>query len=90
MFNNGAGISMNLVDAGHEFANLMAYSGYYTNDNITFYASYQHAQSDISVADSKKYNLSSSGLGGVINFTNASIRSKYDGMQGISYLLSNV
>lgn len=89
-FSNGVGISMNLADAGSGFSNYLFFNGYYSNINTTIYASYQHAQSAVTVADSKVYNLSANGLGGVINFTNATTRSKYDAMLGISYSLSNV
>jgi len=90
-FSNGVGISMNLVDDAKEHRSFMAWGGYFDNINdVTIYASYQHATSYVSVADSKKYNLSASGLGGVINFTNSTIKSKYDGMTGVSFHAANV
>lgn len=89
-FSNGVGISMNLVDAGSDFDNYLLFNGTYSNINTRVFASYQHAQSNVTVANSKVYNLSSNGLGGVINFTNATTRSQYDGMGGISYSLINV
>ena len=89
-FSNGVGISMNLVDAGSSFKNYLFFNGYYSDANMMIYTSYQHAKSNVSVANSKVYNLSSNGLGGVINFTNATTRSQYDAMGGVSYSLLNV
>lgn len=90
-FSNGAGISMNLVDDGKNHSSFMAWGGYFDNiSGIDIFASYQHATSYVSVADSKQYNLSASGLGGVINFTNSTIRSKYDGMTGVKVTAANV
>lgn len=89
-FSNGVGISMNLVDAGSNFKNCLFFNGYYSNVNTKIFASYQHAKSNVSIANSKVYNLSANGLGGVINFTNATTRSQYDNMDGISFSLSNV
>ena len=61
------------------------------NANLgTVYASYQHAvTNNITLAESQKYTLSSSGLGNVINFTSSTTRKKYDGMAGPSYSCSN-
>ncbi|WP_341300988.1 hypothetical protein MHB44_22705 [Lysinibacillus sp. FSL H8-0500] len=39
-------------------------------DPFTAYGSFQHAQSAVTLADSKAYNINSSGLGSVIDFTN--------------------
>ena len=87
VFSNGLGISMNLVDAGSNFKCYLAWNGY-SSGTLNIYASYQHATSNVTVADSKKYTLSSSGLGNVIKFNSSSISNKYDGMQGVSYTLA--
>ena len=42
------------------------------------YASYQHAKSSVSQADSKSFSISSSGLGNVFYFSSLNIRNKYD------------
>ena len=90
-FSNGVGLTMNLVDSGSKFSNALNLNGYYSNiSDVTFYATYQHAQSNVTVANSKKYSLSSNGLGGVIKFNSSSISNCYDGMQGISFPLSKV
>ena len=49
----------------------------------TVYASYQHAQSSISLANSKLYTINSSGYGSVFNFYGAS-SGVYDQMGGVS------
>lgn len=86
---NGAGVSMNLVDGstigGYELTivtNLTANAP----SNITqghVYLSYQHAQSDLTRALSMDYHLSITGLGNVIYFNNSSTASKYDAMGGV-------
>ena len=48
----------------------------------TVYASYQHAKSSISLANSKKYNISYSGYGNVFSFYGAA-SGVYDGMGGV-------
>lgn len=51
---------------------------------LTVYASYQHATSSVSYSNVvNSYGFSSSGLGGVISFTNG-MGSKYDAMGGVS------
>ena len=44
------------------------------------YGTYQHATTNVSLATSKSYTISSSGLGGVLNH---SYSSYYGGMQGV-------
>lgn len=52
---------------------------------LTIYVSYQHAQSNVDFYDVyNSYTFSNNGLGNVIYFSNGTIRSKYDGMAGIS------
>ena len=48
------------------------------------YVTYQQASSALTLANSKSYTFSSSGLGGVLYYSNSTIRNKYDGMQGLS------
>lgn len=48
----------------------------------TVYGSYQHASTATTLAESKKYTISSLGYGRVINF-DASVRNKYDAMTGV-------
>lgn len=54
------------------------------------YATYQHARnSKITLAGAKSYTFSSSGLGGVLYFSNSTTRSYYDAMAGVKDDLSS-
>lgn len=79
---NGIGISMNLVDDGSDYA-LALYVHSKKNGN-TYYGSYQHAIKTLTLAQSKNYTFSNSGLGGVILFSTTSTESYYDNMQGVT------
>lgn len=50
---------------------------------ISVYGSYQHAKTNVTLATSQSYILSSSGLGGVIAFNTNTIRNYYDGKRGV-------
>jgi len=89
--NNGAGISMNLVDdttiTGLDLSlsailNISEYN--YSQAHV--FVSYQHAQSDLSREDSMSYTLSAGGLGNVIYYTDYSIKNKYDNMSGLELM----
>ncbi len=78
-FSNGFGISVKLpVYQDLESDITFTYTG-----SGTIYASYQHATSNVTLAQSKKYTLSAAGYGNVLLF-NSSVASKYDGMGGVS------
>ena len=47
------------------------------------YGSFQHAQSAVTLANSKKYNLVVSGRTNIIRFTDATTAGKYDNMQSV-------
>lgn len=47
------------------------------------YVSYQHAKNSVSLAESRKYEFSTSGYGNVFKF-DSSVMSKYDAMQGLN------
>lgn len=83
---NGFGISMNLVDAATEFQLDIEAIVVSTSKWATVYASYQHAASNVTLAQSKSYNISHNGYGEVINFATA-VENYYDGMQGVSIAL---
>ena len=69
------------VTAMSSFISATASAG---NNNLTVYASYQHATSSVAYNDVvHSYNFNSSGLGGVISFNNG-MGSYYDGMGGVS------
>lgn len=88
-FDNGAGVSMNLVDGsnvtGYELsvATTMVANAPSNIVQGHVYLTYQHAQSNLSREDSKNYVLSAGGLGNVIMFNSSSIAKKYDAMGGV-------
>lgn len=84
----GAGVSMNLVDGSNITGYELTVATNLTLNTTSVsqahaYVSYQHAQSDLTRAQSMGYTLNVSGLGNVILFSNSSIAGKYDGMGGI-------
>lgn len=79
---NAIGLSQNLVDSATSIENELTVWGTCTSGG-TVYGTYQHAQADITLATSKLYNFSSSGMGGVLSFYgNAS--GVYDNTSGLS------
>lgn len=83
-FDNGFGISMNIVNS--DITDLQLLVECYVTPTVThptIYASYQHAVQTLSLADSQNYTLGGSGLGSVFIFP-YSISQKYDGMSGVS------
>lgn len=83
---NGFGISMNLVDDATNFECDIESVVDSTSKWATAYASYQHAATNVTLAQSKAYNISHNGYGEVINFATA-VENYYDGMQGVSIAL---
>lgn len=81
--NQGVGISMPLPTGGSTMSNGMSLLLISGADPFRAYGSFQHAQSAVTLADSKVYNINSNGLGGVLDFTNSTTRAKYDAMQGV-------
>lgn len=82
-FNNGYGISMNLVNnSGLQSLHCSTWADMYVNSNHgSLFGSYQHAVTNLSLANSKNYTLGSGGLGGVFIYP-LNISQKYDGMGG--------
>ncbi len=80
---NAIGLSQNLVDsATNVISNEITVTGT-CNGSGAVWATYQHAQANITLATSKKYNFSASGMGGVLAFYgNAS--GIYDNTTGLS------
>lgn len=79
---NAIGLSQNLVDSATSIENELIIWGTCSSDG-TIYGTYQHAQSDITLATSKLYNFSVSGMGNVLSFYgNAS--EIYDDTPGLS------
>lgn len=80
---SGAGVSMNLVDGSNITGYDLAIAATLYGSQGHVYLTYQHAQSDLTREQSLGYTLSSSGLGGVVSFSNSTIAKKYDGMSGV-------
>lgn len=83
---NGFGISMNLVDAANTYECTIEAIVTATTEWATVYGSYQHAATNVTLAQSKSYTISHNGYGKVINFATA-VQNDYDGMQGVSIAL---
>jgi len=80
---NGFGISMNIVNSDITYLQLIAECDVKATITYpTLYASYQHAQQNLSLADSQNYTLGGAGLGSVFIFP-YSIAQKYDAMSGV-------
>lgn len=79
---NAIGLSQNLVDSATQIQSRLLLVGECTTGG-TVYASYQHAQANITLATSKKYNFSSSGMGNVFGFYDG-VGSYYDNTIGLS------
>lgn len=83
---NAFGISMNLYNDAKEdlFLDITVSSKSKFGD---IYGSYQHAKnSNATLAISQSYTFNSSGLGGVINFSNSTYKSYYDNTPGVKLI----
>lgn len=78
--NNGFGASISLPTSG---SNYVINQTYAVSKGGTVYASYQHAKSSISLANSKNYTISKEGYGGVFKFSGTAAN-VYDKMSGVS------
>lgn len=76
LFNNGIGISMNLVNDAIYY-NLTLSVNY--NGSGRVYGNYRHAQSNVTLSESQNYYLSN----GNIVFNNSSINNKYDSINPV-------
>lgn len=85
---NGLGVSMNLKDdsdiTSYELTigTSLSFSSY-NYASAAAYVAYEHAQANLSRANSMDYTLDISGLGNVILFNNDTISGYYDGMDGL-------
>lgn len=83
---NGFGVSMNIADNVSKTLKMYLSANIAGTENsgnpFTVYGTYQHATKDVSLKDSQKYSLSSSGMGGVLKF-GWLIKSKYDDTPGL-------
>ncbi len=84
----GLGLSQNLVnDTTTSLENSITVVFLCGTDPFTVKASYQHATSDVSLAQSKKYTFGDNGMGDLIEF-DSSVASKYDNTKGLSATLT--
>ena len=88
--NNGFGISMNLLNDPDvtmfelEISAILEVLDY----PVFLFSTYQHAESSVTLAESKNYVLQSGGLGNVIHYLDNTYN-KYDGMTGLyTYFMS--
>ena len=85
-FDNGFGISMNLVNGASYFETDISADVKITSSNAEAFGTYQHAVTNVSLNQSQSYTISHNGLGGVVNFV-SSVHNLYDGMAGVSISL---
>ncbi len=79
---DGVGLSQNLKDGEYYYLNELYIEATCTG-TIHLYGTYQHFQGTQTLAQSQSYTLSSSGLGGVLYFSNSTLRDTYDQMNGL-------
>ena len=77
---NGEGASILLPSSG---TSIVASSTFSVYQGGIVYGSYQHAKQSVTLNQSNSYTFSYAGLGGVFNFSNSTIRDKYDKMSGV-------
>lgn len=77
--NNGFGVSIKLPSTNET---IKITQTFYAKGSGTIYASYQHATSNIALANSKSYNINYSGYGRVFDFYGKAY-GIYDGMGGV-------
>lgn len=85
-FSNGFGVTFKLPE--ENITELEEYVDFKYNGtgNGNIYGTYQHAQKSLTLAESKSYTISSTGLGKVLNFSNNTITDKFDKMTGIDII----
>ncbi len=90
-FDNGFGISMNVVnDEGLQSLQMSIDCDILPIKNYTYiYGSYQHAVTNVSLEESHNYELDNIGLGDVFKFP-LETSQKYDGMSGVSLTYNQV
>ncbi len=82
-FDNGFGISMNIVNDSITALQLIVDCDFSAKSTTpAIYGSYQHAVASVSLTDSQNYTLGGAGLGRVFVYP-YSISQKYDGMTGL-------
>ena len=88
VWKNGLGLSQNLVDnTTTSLENSITVVFLCGADPFPVRASYQHATSDVTLAQSQNYTLGTDGMGNLIKFA-SSIASKYDNTPGLYAVLT--
>ena len=80
---NGLGLSQNLVNGEYYYTNVLT-AMITCSGTVDLYGAYQHAQGDVTLAQSQQYIFSSSGYGKVILFNTTTLANTYDGMSGVN------
>ena len=89
--NNGLGYGASFAlseSASSQLSSNLITKGTTYNKPSTITVTYQHAQYDVTYAQSRAYTFSSSGYGSVCNFTTNAGRNSYDTMKGLTLNLS--
>lgn len=76
----GFGASIMLLPNGNDMKIIQTFR---VTGSGKIYGSYQHATSNVTLAQSQNYSISTFGYGGVFLFSN-SVRNYYDGMSGVN------
>lgn len=79
----GVGLSMPLPSGGTSMSHGLTIIVISGADPFDAYGSFQHAQSAVTLAQSKVYNLAVDGRTNIISFTNSTTAAKYDNMQSV-------
>lgn len=82
-FSDGLGLSQNLVNDASYYVNVLSINAT-CSGTVNLYGTYQHAQGDLTLAQSQSYTFSESGLGGILYYKDSSIRNTYDNTSGLS------
>lgn len=82
IFNNGMGYSIKVPNT----TNIKITTTFITTLNGKIFGTYQHAMRNISLANSKLYNISANGYGKVLKFYGAALN-KYDACNGVDIVL---
>jgi hypothetical protein len=76
-------MSTNISDSVKNSLSVTLKVNFMTNqDPFTVYGAYEHATSEVTLAQSKKYSIASGGMGNVFDFKN-SVWNKYDNTPGL-------
>ena len=86
-YDNGFGISMNLVNNASYYETDISAIVQATSQYAKVYGTYQHAVRDVTLGDSQSYTISHNGYGSVLNFATG-VQNWYDGMNGVYKTLS--